>query len=149
MRAAWSLSRTGAARFGGRPAQYVRESLRMVWADYLSAVRTRVERSSDSQVVPRHCAIRATLAFVSAVPETDSKEESTMRISDKTVIVVGFVVLVTTIPLAAFAGVSGSAFLILTTVGAGLAAFASVNLADRAARHERDARLFRYRLGRL
>src|SRR3954447_4439905 len=33
MKQAWSLARHGAAKFGGRPIQYLAEALRIVWAE--------------------------------------------------------------------------------------------------------------------
>lgn len=114
MRAAWSLSRAGVSRFGGRPAQYIREAMRMVWADYLSATSER----------------RSAIETRSSVVATPKTKESRM----KTISRLGLVVMFATIPVATFGAVAGSAPVMVVAAASFVAAFCSAMLAESAAR---------------
>lgn len=125
MRASWALARAGARRFGGRPAQYVRESLRIAWEELPRDVRTAsVAAQRPLAVIP-----------------TIRPEESTMTI--RTIQRAALFVLSALIPFAAFAGVVNDAALIAVTLGGGVAAFAAVALAEIKMRREDREDMFR------
>ena len=57
MRQAWAWARHGAAKFGGRPIQYLAEALRIVWAEKKKLAREIAE--SRARVLAEVAAMRA------------------------------------------------------------------------------------------
>ena len=57
MRQAWSWARHGAAKFGGRPIQYLAEALKIVWAEKKRLAREITE--SRARVLAEVAKIRA------------------------------------------------------------------------------------------
>jgi len=66
MRRAWSWARHGAAKFGGRPIQYLAEALRIVWAEKKKLAREIAE--SRARVLAEVAKIREEAAAAPALP---------------------------------------------------------------------------------
>src|SRR5690349_12014693 len=66
MKQAWSWARHGAAKFGGRPIQYLAEALRIVWAEKKKLAREIAE--SRARVLAEVAKIREEAAAAPQLP---------------------------------------------------------------------------------
>src|SRR3954454_2497289 len=66
MRQAWSWARHGAAKFGGKPVQYLAEALRLVWAEKKKLAREIAE--SRARVLAEVAKIREEAAAPPPLP---------------------------------------------------------------------------------
>jgi hypothetical protein len=66
MRAAWSWARHGAAKFGGRPIQYLAEALKLVWSEKKHLAREIAE--SRARVLAEVAKIREEAAAAPQLP---------------------------------------------------------------------------------